>query len=99
VIVELPTLSQAVKVAALTGGRQLSATGPGKLSRGVDVGPGFEGHWEAIESVSVLYKLFDDHGAEVGSGWTISAAKFEVCWPTDPGIIWSHFGARRFAYN
>jgi len=98
-IVEFSTLSQAAKVAALTGGQHLPTKEPGKLSRRVDVGPGFEEHRGAVESVSVLFRLFDENGVEVPSGWTISAAKFEVCWPGEPGVVRSHFGARRFAFN
>ena len=98
-IVGLPTLSQAARVAAVTGGRHLPAKEEGKLSRRVDVGAGFEGRRGAVESVSVLFRLLDENGVEAASGWTISAAKFEVCWPGEPGVVRSHFGARRFAFN
>lgn len=98
-IVELRTLSQAARVAAVTGGRHLPADKPGKLSRRVDIGAGFQKHRGAVESVSVLFRLFDENGVEVPSGWTVSAAKFEVCWPADPGLVRSHFGGRRFAFH
>ena len=35
-----------------------------RLSRYVDVGADFEMHRAAVESVSVLFKLFDDTGGE-----------------------------------
>ncbi|MCL2582188.1 MAG: IS607 family element RNA-guided endonuclease TnpB, partial [Streptosporangiales bacterium] len=41
-------------------------------------------------------------GSQVPSGWRITAAKFEVEWPSDlerTKRIRSHFGARRKAYN
>jgi putative transposase len=56
----------------------------------------------AVESVSVLFKCFNDDGTEVPSGWLLTGATFEVEWPREPGrrlLIWSHFGARRFAGN
>ena len=62
-IVALRTRGQAAKVAEATGGAQL----PGKpkpdgtqtLSRYVDVGADFEAHRAAVESVSVLFELYD----------------------------------------
>lgn len=62
-IVGMRTCGQAAKVAGLTGGVQL----PGKpkpdgsqtLSRYVDVGADFESHRAVVESVSVLFKLYD----------------------------------------
>ncbi|MEJ7648619.1 MAG: IS607 family element RNA-guided endonuclease TnpB [Nakamurella sp.] len=109
-IVECPTVSGAARVAELTGGTQLPAKtqptpGVVKLSRRVDVGHDFEPHRAAVESVSLLFSLLDNtSGTEVpvASGWSVTAAKFEVAWPTDPeraGLVRSHFGARRFAYN
>jgi putative transposase len=82
------------------------------LSRLVDVGPGFEVHRAAVESVSVLFGLYSGDalgyaeagtpGEPVPTGWTVTAAKFEVEWPTDPvrarGVR-SHFGGRRKAFN
>ncbi len=115
-IVALRTRAQAAMVAGATGGVQL----PGKpkpdgtqtLSRLVDIGPDFEVHRAAVESVSVLFELYDGDadsyaatgspGAGLPSGWTVTAAKFEVAWPAEPeraGLVRSHFGARRFAYN
>lgn len=41
-------------------------------------------------------------GAQLPSGWMVTAAKFEVEWPADPqraGLVRSHFGARRKAFN
>lgn len=115
-IVGLCTRGQAERVAGLTGGVQL----PGKsklegtrtLSRFVEVGPDFEVHRLAVESVSVLFELFDGDaassaacgspGAAVPTGWMVTASKFEVAWPTEPdraSLVRSHFGARRFAFN
>ena len=110
------TRGQAARVAALTGGVHL----PGKpkpdgtptLSRYVDVGSDFEPHRHSVESVSVLFDLYDGDGdgyaatgspgQQMPSGWVMTAAKFEVEWPTDPDrsrVIRSHFGARRKAFN
>jgi putative transposase len=88
------------------------ADGTPTLSRYVDVGADFELHRAAVESVSVLFDLSDgdaDCYARTGSpgealpaGWTVTAAKFEVEWPAEPqraGLVRSHFGARRFAFN
>ena len=115
-IVALRTRTQAAKVAELVGGTQL----PGKpkpdgstpLSRYVDLGPDFETHRAAVESVSVLFELYcgeaegfnasGELGTSVPSGWTVTAAKFEVEWPVDDErrrLIRSHFGARRKAFN
>jgi putative transposase len=76
------------------------------------VGADFEVHRAAVESVSVLFDLYDgdaDGFAETGSpgkplptGWAVTAAKFEVQWPTEPeraALVRSHFGARRKAFN
>jgi putative transposase len=116
VIVGMRTGKQAAAVAALIGGAQL----PGKpksdgsltLSRYVDVGVDFEVHRAAVESVSVLFALYDGDaasyadsgspGVELPTGWSLTAAKFEVQWPADPAraaLVRSHFGARRKAFN
>jgi putative transposase len=116
VIVQMRTVKQATRVAELIGGVQLAgkpqrdATVP--LSRYVDLGADFEAHRAAVESVSVLFKLFNGNadsygqtglpGESLPSGWTVTAAKFEVEWPTEPdevALVRSHFGARRFAFN
>jgi len=104
------TAAQAARIAADTGGTLL----PGKpkrdgtptLSRRVDVGADFEKHRATVEAVSVLFKLLDTDSAgelvEVASGWDLTVAQFEVCWPTDPAKaarVRSHFGARRKAFN
>ena len=115
-IVGMRTRVQAAKVAALTGGVQL----PGKpkpdgtqaLSRYVDVGSDFEVHRQVVESVSVLFELYDGDadsyaatgspGAKLPTGWMVTAAKFEVEWPAESdraALVKSHFGARRFAFN
>ncbi|MDT5105280.1 MAG: putative transposase [Mycobacterium sp.] len=65
-----------------------------------------------VESVSVLFDPYDgdaDCYAQTGSpgkalpaGWVVTAAKFEVQWPTEPAraaLVCSHFGARRKAFN
>jgi putative transposase len=110
------TCGQAARVAALTGGVHLPGTPRGdgtvKPSRLVDVGPDFEMHRSAVESVSVLFDLYSGDadgylatgspGDPVPTGGTVTAAKFEVEWPTDPDrcrMIRSHFGARRKAFN
>ncbi len=115
-IVALRTRGQAAKVAELTGGAQLPGTpkpdGGVALSRYVDVGADFETHRAAVESVSVLFELFDGDaegysgsgklGAKLPTGWLVTAAKFEVEWPCDEdraGLVRSHFGARRKAFN
>jgi putative transposase len=51
--------------------------------------------------VSVLFKLADEEGNLLPSGWTVQGAKVEE-WPheeTRRALIGSHFGARRFANN
>jgi putative transposase len=115
-IVGMRTRGHAARVAALTGGAQLPGQpkpdGTSTLSRYVDVGSDFEPHRGAVESVSVLFDLFDGDGVgfaatglpgeQVRSGWMVSGVKFEVDWPTDPDrgrLIRSHFGARRKAFN
>jgi putative transposase len=115
-IVQMRTRKQATRVAALTGGVQLA----GKTrrdetvppSRYVDMGSDFEAHRAAVESVSVLFDLYDGDGAgyaasglpgeKLPTGWTVTAAKFEVEWPAEPdraALVRSHFGARRKAIN
>jgi putative transposase len=115
-IVGMRTCGRAARGAALTGGTHLPGEarrdGTPALSRLVDVGADFEVHRSAVESVSVLFDLFDGDGdgyaatgrsgEQVPTGWTVTAAKFEVEWPTDPDrsrLIRSHFGARRKAFN
>jgi putative transposase len=116
VIVGMRTTAQAERVAVATGGVHLPGK-PGKdgtvrLSRLVDVGRDFEVHRPAVESVSVLFDLYcgdaADYAADgrpgdpVPTGWIVTAAKFEVEWPTDHErcrAIRSHFGARRKAFN
>jgi putative transposase len=115
-IVGMRTRVQAAKVAAATGGAHLAGKpnpeGAPRLSRYVDVGVDFEAHRLAVESVSVLFDLYagdTDCYAQTGSpgalfptGWTVTAARFEVEWPAEPqraGLVRSHFGARRKAFN
>jgi putative transposase len=116
VIVGMRTRAQAQRVAGLTGGVQLPGKpkpdGAQSLSRFVDVGAGFEVHRHLVESVSVLFELYDGDaasyvatggpGVKLPSGWLVTAAKFEVEWPADVdrcGLVRSHFGARRKAFN
>ena len=102
-IVETRMVSQARKAALLRGGLQ----GDKGLSRRVNLGEDFEIRREAVESVSVLFRLYRrnlDSGEleEVPSGWSITGTRFEVHWPEDPeraALVRSHFGARRFVYN
>lgn len=115
-IVGMRTRAQAVKVAGFSGGVQLPTTpkldGTQSLSRYVDVGPDFEAHRAAVESVSVLFELYSGDaggyaatgllGEKLPTGWMVRAAKFEMRWPTEPeraALVRSHFGARRFAFN
>jgi putative transposase len=110
------TCHQAARVAAASGGVHLpgkpAKDGTPRLSRLVALGADFETNRAAVESVSVLFELYSgdlqgfiatgELGEPVPSGWTLTAAKFEVEWPTDPdrcGVIRSHFGARRKAFN
>jgi putative transposase len=93
-IVGMRTRRQAARVAALTGGAQLPGKpkrdGTPQVSRYVDVGADFETHRSAVESVSVLFDLYDGDlegyaatgrpGQQVPSGWMVTAAKFEVEW-------------------
>ena len=110
------TRKQAARVATLTGGVQLPgkpcANGTRPASRYVDVGEGFEVHRGAVESVSVLFDLYEGDvdsymvkgspGEELSTGWVVTGAKFEVEWPANPdraALVRSHFGARRKAFN
>ena len=104
-IVELPGVKQSARVAVLTGGAHLPGREPGEPSRRVSV-EDFEAHRAAVESVSVLFRLFepgaDGELVEVPSGWSVTGAKFEVEWPGDrerQELVRSHFGARRYAFN
>jgi putative transposase len=116
VIVGMRTTAQAARVAVVTSGVHLpskpGADGTARLSRLVDVGPDFEVHRLSVELVSVLFDLYcgdaasyaatGSPGDPVPTGWMVTAAKFEVEWPTDPErcrAIRSHFGARRKAFN
>jgi putative transposase len=72
-IVGMRTRAQAEKVAEFTGGVQLPAKpkpdGTQSLSRYVNVGPDFEAHRAAVESVSVLFELYSgDAGRLRGHG-------------------------------
>lgn len=115
-IVRMRSCAQAAKVAEATGGVQLAGKpkpdGTPTFSRYVEIGVDFEAHRPVVESVSVLFELYDGDansyaatggpGAQLPSGWMVTAAKFEVEWPADPqraGLVRSHFGARRKAFN
>jgi putative transposase len=94
------TRAQARRVADLTGGKVL--LDEDNPTRKVALAGDFEQYRDAVESVSVLFGLCDDTGEKVPTGWTITGASFEVEWPKDPQLasrVWSHFGARRVAYN
>lgn len=115
-IVGMRTRAQAEKVAARTGGMGLAGRpkpdGSPTLSRYVGVGGEFEPYRAAVESVSVLFELYDcdavsyastgSPGAKVPTGWQVTGAKFEVDWPAESdraALVRSHFGARRSAFN
>jgi putative transposase len=115
-IVGMRTVKQAARVAALIGGVQLLGEprkdGTVPPSRYVEVGADFEAHRPVVESVSVLFELYDGDaascaasgspGAKLPTGWLVTAAKFEVEWPADEerrALVRSHFGARRKAFN
>ncbi len=100
------TTAQAARVAADAGGTIVAGKpkpdGTSTLSRRVDVGADFEQHRATVEAVSVLFKLFDTSSGEpveVPSGWDLTAAQFEVAWPTDPAkaalVRWHRTAARR----
>jgi putative transposase len=100
VIVQMRTKAQAARVAKITGGRLLH-NDQGSPTNKVALDD-FEVHREAVESVSVLFRLFADDDTELPSGWVLTGATFEVEWPKEPErrlLICSHFGARRFAKN
>jgi hypothetical protein len=82
-IVQMPTKAQAAKVAKLTGWLVL-CDDQGRPTTKVKLDD-FDAHREAVESVSVLFRCFDDHGTEVPSGWVLTGATFEVEWPKEPG--------------
>ena len=115
-IVEMRTCAQAARVAQATGGVRLPGRprpgGAVPMSRWVDVGADFEPHRVAVEAVSTLFALYSGDAAgyaeagELGcwlpTGWSITAAKFELQWPADPArrsVIRAHFGARRKAFG
>jgi putative transposase len=105
-VVEMRTVKQAARVATATGGVHLPGKpgndGAQRLSRRVKLRSDFEAYRDAVEKVSVLFSLYEQHGEElvpVPSGWTVTGARFEVEWPDDQSLVRSHFGARRFAYN
>lgn len=97
-IVRMRSCAQAAKVAEATGGVQLAGKpkpdGTPTFSRYVEIGVDFEAHRPVVESVSVLFELYDGDansyaatggpGAQLPSGWMVTAAKFEVEWPADP---------------
>src|SRR5712671_8065528 len=97
-IVGMRTCGQAARVAVAIGSVQLPGKpkhdGVQRLSRLVDVGSDFETHRHVVESVSVMFDLYDgdtagyaetgNPGKRVPTGWTVTAANFEVEWPTDP---------------
>jgi putative transposase len=115
-IVGMRTRGQAARVAEATGGVHLAGKpkrgGTPRLSRWVDVGADFDAVRRAVESVSVLFDLYDGDangyaqtgncGEQVPTGRIVTAAKFEVEWPADADrarLVRSHFGARRKAFN
>lgn len=115
-IVKPRTSTQARAIAAATGGTLLPGKPRKDGTAGkpvlVDIGSDFESVRPSIDAVTVLYQLFDgdtDSYLDTGSpgqptptGWSVTGAQFEVCWPGDPeraSLIRSHFGARRKAYN
>ena len=95
-IVAMRTKVQAQQVAELTGGKIILKDN--KPTCKVSLPGDFEQYRKDVESISVLFKLYDDAGKSVPSGWTLTGATVEVEWPRD-SLINSHFGARRFAYN
>lgn len=95
-IIAMRTKAQAQQVAELTGGKIIFKDN--KPTSKVSLPGGFEQYRKDVESVSVLFKLYDNAGKPSPSRWTLTGATFEVEWPKNP-LINSHFGARRFAYN
>ncbi len=95
-IVAMRTKEQARRVSELTGGKVIVKDT--KPTAQVSLPGDFEQYREAVESVSVLFKLYDNAGNPIPSGWTLTGATFEVEWPKNR-LVNSHFGARRFAYN
>jgi len=114
-IVEMRTAAQAASVVkSAPWCRQLLNRTPDrdgviKLSRRIDVGDDLEAARAAVEAVSVLFSVYagtaaefeatGELGVEVASGWSMTGARFEVAWPDERGVVTSHFGGRRFAYN
>ena len=99
-IVAMPTKAQAQRVVEATGGSVVLDENGQPTSKVLIVD--FEYHRATVEAVSVLFRLFDDSGTEIPSGWVTKGAVFEVEWPSKPeqrSVIWSHFGGRRFAKN
>jgi putative transposase len=99
-IVAMPTKAQAQRVAEATGGSVVLDENGQPTSKVLIVD--FEYHRSTVEAVSVLFRLFDDSGTEIPSGWVMKGVVFEVEWPSKSeqrSAIWSHFGARRFAKN
>lgn len=104
-VVEMRTVTQAKSVAQATGGTHFINSETNELSLRVDIDD-FEVYRKVVEEISVLFKLYqnNDDGTlvSVPSGWTLTAAKFEVEWPDEEerrSLVASHFGARRYAYN
>ncbi len=94
------TKDQASRVANVTGGTIL-LNKDNKLTSKVQV-TDFEVYRSDIEKISVLFKLLTDEGTEISPGWAFRGTVFEVEWPREQerqSLIWSHFGARRFAKN
>ena len=97
--VKMRTRRDAALVAEMTGARQVFRSDDGEPTVFVHFVDGFERHRDSVESVSNLFKLFDASGVSLPTGWIIKGFKYEVEWPSDDGVVRSHFGARRFAYN
>ena len=99
-IVQMRTKDQASRVANVTGGTILSDKNNKPTSK-VQI-TDFEAYRSDIENISVLFSLSTDDGDPISSGWTLRGTVFEVEWPREQerrSLIWSHFGARRFAKN
>ena len=108
-IVQMRSRVQAEKVAARTGGVQLSGKpkrdGTPTLSARVDVGADFEASRAVVEAVSVLFTLLDTDPltgelVQVGSGWVLRAYQYALD-PTSAQVaaLESHAGGARFAFN